>query len=64
GLERLTLEPGESADAVFRIPRAALHYAMAEIDGTVHRVWDPGEFVFRTGLDSRATQAVTAYWDA
>jgi beta-glucosidase len=64
GWARLALGPGESGEAVFRLSRADLAYACPDGAGGVERVWDPGEFVVRTGPDSRATQAATLRWDA
>ncbi|MEM6490177.1 MAG: glycoside hydrolase family 3 C-terminal domain-containing protein, partial [Pseudomonadota bacterium] len=64
GFERLSLAPGETREAVFRLTRAMLSYSLPAVDGTVARVWDPGRFVVRTGLNARDTRSATLVWRA
>lgn len=63
GFEHLTLEPGETADARFRLTVQDLCYDSGpSLDATV-RGWEPGEFIIMVGPNARDTQALTVRWE-
>ncbi|MEL6335798.1 MAG: glycoside hydrolase family 3 N-terminal domain-containing protein [Pseudomonadota bacterium] len=64
GYRRLFLAPGTVGEAAFRLTRADLSYSLPQPDGSVSRVWDPGSFEIRTGLNARDTRSATLYWSA
>ncbi|MEO0427758.1 MAG: glycoside hydrolase family 3 N-terminal domain-containing protein [Pseudomonadota bacterium] len=64
GVARLMLEPGAERIATFRLTRDDLSYTLPDDRGRPVRVWDPGEFVIRTGPDAANTQAITLRWKA
>ncbi|MEM8761567.1 MAG: glycoside hydrolase family 3 C-terminal domain-containing protein, partial [Pseudomonadota bacterium] len=64
GVARLMLEPGAERIATFRLTRDDLSYTLPDDRGRPVRVWDPGEFMIRTGPDAANTQAITLRWKA
>ncbi|MEO1317034.1 MAG: glycoside hydrolase family 3 N-terminal domain-containing protein [Pseudomonadota bacterium] len=64
GVARLMLEPGAERIATFRLARDDLSYTLPDDRGRPVRVWDPGEFVIRTGPDAANTQSITFRWKA
>ncbi|MEM6356066.1 MAG: glycoside hydrolase family 3 N-terminal domain-containing protein [Pseudomonadota bacterium] len=64
GVARLMLEPGAERIARFRLARDDLSYTLPDDRGRPVRVWDPGEFVIRTGPDAANTEAITLRWEA
>ncbi|MEM7499104.1 MAG: glycoside hydrolase family 3 N-terminal domain-containing protein [Pseudomonadota bacterium] len=63
GIARLILAPGERGTARFKLTRDDLSYTLPDAAGRPERVWDPGEFVIRTGPDAANTEAASLRWD-
>ncbi|MEM8819050.1 MAG: glycoside hydrolase family 3 N-terminal domain-containing protein [Pseudomonadota bacterium] len=63
GIARLALAPGETGSAQFRLSRDDLAYTITADDGRPERVWDPGEFIIRTGPNATETQSATLHWE-
>ncbi|MEO1531348.1 MAG: glycoside hydrolase family 3 N-terminal domain-containing protein [Pseudomonadota bacterium] len=64
GVARLALAPGAEGVARFSLRRQDLTYTLPDAAGRPLRVWDPGEFIIRTGPDAADTQAATLRWEA
>lgn len=62
--EKVALAPGESRDVVFKIGTDALRFHKAESLTRYTWEWEPGEFVFGIGTDSRTTVDGSATWEA
>ncbi|MEO1459447.1 MAG: glycoside hydrolase family 3 C-terminal domain-containing protein, partial [Pseudomonadota bacterium] len=62
GIARLTLAPGAAGEAAFTLTRDDLAYSLPRPDGSVERVWDPGRFILRAGLNARDTASVEVDW--
>ncbi|MCE6968399.1 glycoside hydrolase family 3 N-terminal domain-containing protein [Cereibacter sphaeroides] len=64
GFRRLTLAPGETAEAVFRITVDDLSYDHGPALEAMVRGWDPGEFLVMVGPNAGELQSLTVRWDA
>ena len=63
GFVRLTLKPGETAIAHFRLSTADLCYERGESLGAMERLWEPGDFIIMLGPNARDVQALTVTWE-
>jgi beta-glucosidase len=61
---QVALAPGETRVVTFEVTAPMLAYPVAPSLETVETVWDPGEFVFHVGPNSRDTQGVVLLWEA
>jgi len=62
--KKVTLRPGETADVAFEVGTDALRFHKAESLIRADWVWEPGEFVFGIGTDSRNTVDTSVIWEA
>ncbi len=63
GFERLTLAPGGTAEARFRITLEDLCYDHGASLAAMERSWEPGDFIVMVGPNARDTQALTVTWE-
>lgn len=63
GFERLTLSPGETAEAKFRITVENLRYDYGPSLEAMERGWDAGEFIVMVGPNAHDTQSLTVTWE-
>ena len=63
GFVRLTLAPGDTAVARFRLTTEDLRYDHGTAFETMVRAWDPGAFIIMVGPNALDTQALTVTWD-
>jgi beta-glucosidase len=59
GFEKITLEPGEEKEVVFKISTADLMFYNYDLLHT----WEPGEFQIMVGPNSRDLQSVKVQWE-
>lgn len=64
GFARLTLAPGETADAAFRLTVADLAYDRGPTIAACIRDWEPGDFIVMAGPNAAEVQSLTIRWDA
>jgi beta-glucosidase len=64
GFVRLTLSPGDTAVARFRLTVADLCYDRGSSLETMTRGWEPGDFILMVGPNARDVQSLTVTWDA
>ncbi|MCA3562225.1 MAG: glycoside hydrolase family 3 C-terminal domain-containing protein [Aestuariivirga sp.] len=64
GFVRLTLKPGDTAVARFRLTVADLCYDRGASLESMTRSWEPGEFILMLGPNARDVQPLTVTWDA
>jgi beta-glucosidase len=64
GFVRLTLAPGDTAVARFRLTVADLCYERGTSLETMTRGWEPGEFILMVGPNARDVQSLSVTWDA
>ena len=62
GWARLTLAPGETAEAVFTLTVEDLRYWHGPALEQMQRDWDPGLFHVLTGPNARDTRGITLEW--
>ncbi|MFZ6025395.1 MAG: beta-glucosidase BglX [Bacteroidota bacterium] len=58
GFEKITLQPGEEKEVVFRISTEALRFYNYDLD----YAWEEGEFEIMAGPNSRDVQSVKIFW--
>lgn len=64
GFMRLTLGPGETAVARFRLGVEDLCYDHGPSLAEMTRSWEPGCFIIMVGPNARDTQSLSVQWDA
>lgn len=62
GFVRLTLAPGDTAVARFRVTVAELSYERGTALENMERGWEPGQFIIMVGPNARDIQALTVTW--
>ena len=64
GFVRLTLRPGDTAVARFRLTADDLCYDRGTSLGEMVRGWEAGDFILMVGPNARDVQALTVTWEA
>lgn len=63
GFVRLSLQPGETAVARFRLTVADLCYDRGPALGEMTRGWEPGDFILMVGPNARDVQSLAVTWE-
>ena len=63
GFQRLSLAPGETAEAVFHLTVEDLRYDRGPALGQTVRDWEGGDFIVMVGASAGVTQSASLRWE-